>query len=125
MRELKDQGRAPRERPLIGAQISEMLHSKIRFLNFGFARSLVLSPDINSCVSMGFAIDPELQQTVAFLNDPGIPAMQVNETCERCPLTAGQCQVRAAPPSVLRRRERSVARRLALSRLGDRTKKQP
>jgi hypothetical protein len=125
LRELRTQAGADREQPMIGAQISEMMQSKVRFLNFGFARSLVLSPDVNSCVSMGFAIDAEVKQTVRFLEDLKIPVVQINETCERCPLKEGQCKVRAAPPTVLRQRERSVARRLALSRLGERTKKKP
>ncbi len=123
LRELRDPTRPGRDGPLIGAQVSEMMQSKVRFLNFGFARSLVLSPEVNSCVSMGFAVDPDVERTIRFLQDPSIPAIPVNETCERCPLTESQCDVRAAPPSVLRRREQSVARRLALSRLGERTKK--
>jgi hypothetical protein len=44
----------------------------------------------------------------------------INETCERCPLTAEQCPVREAEPTFLRRREVETARKLALNRLQER-----
>ncbi len=41
----------------------------------------------------------------------------IHETCERCPLTAEQCQVRAAEPTLLQIRERTRERKLALDEL--------
>jgi hypothetical protein len=54
------------------------------------------------------------------VDDPAIPMAIINETCERCPLTAEQCPVREAEPTVLRRREVETARKLALNRLQER-----
>jgi len=105
------------EQPAVTAQISEFLKSRDRFFSFGFARPMVLAPGVNSSVAVGFRVDAELQETIGFLKDPAIPAIVINETCERCPLTAEQCTVRAAEPVVLEAEQKKTARRLALDQL--------
>ncbi|MCP4424988.1 MAG: helix-turn-helix domain-containing protein, partial [Chloroflexi bacterium] len=69
------------------AQISEFLESGERFLSFGFARSMVLTPGVTSSVIVGFRVDEKLKQTVGFCGDTAVPTAIINETCERCPLT--------------------------------------
>lgn len=103
--------------PLVGAQISEFLESHERFLNFGFARPLVLSAHVGSSVIVGFRIDSELKQVIRFVEDPAIPLVIINETCERCPLVGDQCTVRAAPPITLYEEKSKVERKKALSQL--------
>lgn len=100
-----------------GAQISEFLDSQDRFFCLGFARRLVLAPDVSSSVVVGFRLDADLHHTIHFLDDPAIPHMLIGETCERCSLTPQQCQVRGAEPLILQAREAERARRLAISLL--------
>ncbi len=106
----------------VGVQISEFLDSHDRFLCMGFGRRMVLSPDVASSVIVGFRVDANLRQTIRFLEDPAIPHTIINETCERCPLTADQCRVRAAPPTILQERQTQTSRKLALAQLSDRTR---
>lgn len=101
----------------IGAQLSEFLESQDKFLSIGFARQLVLSPDIYSSVVVGFRIDAAVSKTIRFLEDPGIPHVIINETCERCPLTLAQCHLRATEPKLIQERERIQAKKLAIDML--------
>jgi hypothetical protein len=109
----------PSESPCIGVQVSEMLDGGLQFLTIGFARRLVLAPALHSCVSIGFEVDAELQRTLAWRDDPAILRVLVNETCERCPLSAAECRERAAEPVVLQARREVMNRRMALDRLAD------
>ncbi len=103
--------------PHVGVQLSDYLDTEDRFLCIGFARPLVLTPDINSSIIVGFRVSPDLKRTIRFVEDPAIPFTIIQETCERCPLTGDQCQVRAAEPTTLQAREREIRRRLALEKL--------
>jgi hypothetical protein len=103
--------------PLVGAQISEFLGSHERFLSFGFARPLVLSADVGSSVIVGFRVDAELKQVIRFVEDPAIPVVIINETCERCPLVGDQCTVRGAEPIILHEEKLKAERKLALGKL--------
>lgn len=105
------------DKPLVGAQISQFFESQDRFLSFGFARPLALSPQVGSSVVVGFQVTGDLGQTIGFIHDPKIPVYIVNETCERCPLTAEQCNVRSAEPTVLQNEQMIAARRRALAEL--------
>lgn len=104
--------------PVIGVQLSEFLESKDRFLCFGFSRPLVLTPKIDSSIIIGFRVDSDLRSIIRFFGDPAIPNTIINETCERCPLTAKQCQVRAAKPTILQAEQEEVSRKLAINQLG-------
>ena len=106
-----------KDRPHVGAQISEFHESRERFLCLGFARPLVLSPEVDSSVIVGFRVDGNLRRDVRFVDDPALPSVIINETCERCPLTAEQCTVRAVPPTVLEAEAKRVQRREALNLL--------
>lgn len=105
------------EQPHVGAQISEFHETQDRFLCLGFARPLVLSPEVDSSVIVGFRVDDNLRRDIRFVNDPALPSVIINETCERCPLTAEQCTVRAVPPTVLEAEAKRVQRREALNLL--------
>jgi hypothetical protein len=119
LRDMDEQGgvAAFRDRPLVGVQMSEFLNTRERFLCLGFARPLVLSPHIASSVIVGFREEPDMGNIIRFLDDPAVPAIVINETCERCPLTAEECKVRAAEPTVLKLEQTKQARRDALQKL--------
>jgi len=102
---------------LVGAQISEFLVSKDRFLSFGFARPLALDPEMGSSAVIGFRLAPNLRQVIRFVEAPSIPVVIINETCERCPLTADQCTVRGAEPSILQAEKQKAEREAALRQL--------
>jgi hypothetical protein len=106
-----------RERPLVGVQMSEFLNTRERFLCMGFARPLVLSPNIASSVIVGFREEPNMGSIIRFLHDPAVPSVVINETCERCPLTAEECKVRAAEPTVLKLEQTKQTRQDALQKL--------
>jgi transcriptional regulator with XRE-family HTH domain len=55
-------------------------------------------------VTVGLLSDDNLRQKVQFLNDPAIIQKRVNETCERCSIL--DCEVRAAEPIEIARRQR-------------------
>ncbi|MFQ5612446.1 MAG: helix-turn-helix domain-containing protein [Anaerolineae bacterium] len=105
------------ETPLIGVQISEFLESHEQFLSLGFARPLVLLPNVGSSVVVGFRLDADLRQTLRFVEDPAIPTVIIHETCERCPLVKEQCKVRAAESIILREEELKARRRKTLDQL--------
>lgn len=103
----------------VGAQISEFLESQDQFLSIGFARELVLTPNVYSSVVVGFRTDAASNKTIRFLADPDIPLTIINETCERCPLTPSQCSLRGADPVIIQQREKERARKLAITMLRD------
>ncbi len=100
--------------PHVGVQLSEFLQPRDRFLCFGFARPLALAPDTLSSAIIGFQVDEQARETIHFLDDDTVPFTIINETCERCPLSAEACDVRAAAPSVFEARERQAARHARL-----------
>jgi hypothetical protein len=105
------------ERPLVGVQMSEFLETGDRFLCIGFARPLILTPHVTSSTVIGFRDEPNLAQVIRFVNDPEIPSAMIGETCERCMLSADQCSVRAAEPTILQEEQVKTKRRAALDRL--------
>jgi transcriptional regulator with XRE-family HTH domain len=92
--------RGTQETPLIAAQRERYLGSGERYFVLTLARPLALTPGTNTSVTLGFRLDSRFRSTVHFWNDPAVPEDEVNETCERCGLDAGECTVRAAPPTV-------------------------
>ena len=119
LKDMSSQSEADRqnETPLVGVQISEFFESRDRFVSFGFARPLALSPGVGSSVVVGFQVSPDLGQTIKFIEDPAIPVTVINETCERCPLSNEQCKVRASAPTILQTEQAKTERNSALSQL--------
>ncbi len=122
LREAPENGELTFDQPYTGIQYSEFVESRDQFLCFGFSRPLVLSPNVNSSVLVGFRVDAELRQVMRFLEDPAIPKAYIHETCERCPLTEDQCHERVAPPTMLIAEQEATTRRLALSRLREKSR---
>jgi len=113
-----DGGRADRQgvdEPVIGAQLSRFVDTDARYLCIAMARHLALNPSATSSVSLGFRVDENFNRTVRFAADPNITRLDIDGACERCRLTAEECQDRAAPPYLLEmeRARREVERQLA------------
>ncbi|WP_420629050.1 helix-turn-helix domain-containing protein [Candidatus Leptofilum sp.] len=119
VRLLREMANAPHvptasDQPHIGVQMSEFVETQDRFLCLGFSRELSLTPGIQSSVIVGFRVEPDMKNTIRFSQDPTIPQVIINETCERCPLTADQCRDRAVEPTILWDEQKQRERKLAL-----------
>ncbi len=94
---LQSEGR--HDEPVVSVQRSHFLNDDAEFFVIAVARPLALKPGTNTVVMLGFLMDRAFKRAVRFWVDPSIPSVDVNLTCERCPLT--DCALRAAVSSVL------------------------
>lgn len=108
---------SPAADPRIRAQRSRFIEDQSEFLILSTARPLALQPATNSCVSLGLRIDDALKSQVRFWDDPSIPRLDVNLTCERCPLSPADCADRVAPPVFYREQQAQKQREEALAQL--------
>ena len=101
----------------IGVQKIRFMGSGSEFLMISLSRPMSLSVARHSAMAIGFRLDPDQPDRICFSGDPAIPFVEVNETCERCPLPDAQCSERAAPPVMHRQLADQQAREEALGRL--------
>lgn len=99
------------------AQRSYFLSEEAEFFVLSTLRASSLSSRTRSSVSLGFLLTPEMRRIVRFWDDPGLPRVEVNLTCERCPLSAAECKERVAPPRQETERRHVTAREQAVDRL--------
>ncbi len=104
--------------PVVRVQRSHFLNDGATFFEIALARPLALTEATNTVVSLGFLADESFKRAVRFWNDPAVPSLDVNLTCERCPLPPDVCHVRAAPPTVLEEKAEQARREAALAKLG-------
>ena len=102
---------------LAGAQRMHFLNADAEFFAITMARPLALTERTNSSITVGFLLNDAFRSTVRYWNDPAIPKILVNETCERCGLGAPECRDRAAPPEIHRVEQRQKVREKALQQL--------
>lgn len=117
LREMEEKEGDSAESPHYGAQMSEFLGSGERFFCLGIGRKLALSPGANSSVVIGFRVNDHLEEVIRFLDDPDIPFVIINETCERCSLSEAQCNLRAASPTIWQQQQAVEQRQAALRAL--------
>ncbi|THH34930.1 helix-turn-helix domain-containing protein [Neolewinella litorea] len=99
----------------IEAQRSRYYGTDDEYLCITLARTDYPRAGQNVSVTLGILINDRVREEIAFVDDPAIPHVVVNTTCEHCPIE--DCQVRAAPPTVVLARERYRAMKEALARL--------
>ena len=99
----------------IEAQRSRYYGTDDEYLCISLARTDYPRPGKNVSVTLGLLITDALRAQLAFVDDPAIPSVVVNTTCERCEIS--DCGVRAVPPTVVQRREDHRAMREALATL--------
>jgi transcriptional regulator with XRE-family HTH domain len=99
----------------IEAQRSTYYGTEDEYLCITLARPDYPTSGKDVSVTLGLLLNDKVRQAVAFADDPAIPRVVVNTTCERCPID--DCAVRAAAPKVIRQRERYRAMRAALGEL--------
>ena len=105
-------------RPVVQVQRSHFLDDGATFFEIALARPLALTEATNTAVSIGFLATESFRRAVRFWKDPAVPTLDVNLTCERCPLPPDVCHVRAAPAVVLDERAQQQRREQALADLG-------
>ncbi|MCB0586473.1 MAG: helix-turn-helix domain-containing protein [Phaeodactylibacter sp.] len=98
---------------IVRAQRSRYIGTEDEYLCLTIARPAYPTPNRNVSVTIGLEMSEELRQKIAFYEDPAIQFREVNNTCERCPMT--DCEERAAPPAVVNKREewKRIQERLA------------
>lgn len=98
----------------LAVQRSRFLLDDEEYLVITLSRSLALTADTYSSVSLGWHLDGAAKARIAFWQDKNIPQNVVHMSCERCPLSAEQCADRVVPASILdeaallRRQEREL-----------------
>ena len=118
LREMERAGKRRGARPVaVAAQRSHFLDDDAEFFVIAMARPLALSDRANSSVSLGFLVDEAFRERVRFWDDPSVPRVEVNLTCERCRLSSKECRERAAPPVLHDRQEKQNRKEEALRRL--------
>lgn len=97
----------------VRAQRSRYIGTEDEYLCLTIARPAYPLPNRNVSVTIGLLMSDEVRRKIAFFEDPAIQFREVNKTCERCALT--ECQERAAPPTVVDKRDewRQIQARLA------------
>jgi len=117
LREMSRPGKRRKPGPVVMAQRSRFLDDAAEFFVIAMARPLVLTDRANSSVCLGLLVDDVLRERVHFWNDPAVPRVDVNLTCERCRLTSSECRDRAAPPALHERQQQQSRKEEALRRL--------
>ncbi|AHC15897.1 hypothetical protein L21SP2_2545 [Salinispira pacifica] len=116
MNQIREEGPGePGELPRAGAQRVRFLDGDREYLLLSVARPLSLEDGKLSVMTLGIQLDGEQRDFFPFALDPSIPDELVHETCERCPLSSGECSLRAAPPGIrhlqdaLQRKEKAIS----------------
>lgn len=97
---------------LAAAQRSTYHGTADSFLVFTIARPAYQGNRSHVSITIGLEINDELKKQVRFWADPNIPDMEVNNTCERCPMT--NCADRITEPHIVhaRNKRRDIQKRL-------------
>ncbi len=102
-------------RILCKAQKSTYIDSQDQYLVVSFAQVTSPTPNTSVSLSMGIYLDEQTRKKIAFLQDPNLPARDVNQTCERC--SVFDCKERIAAPIILQKRHKNEELRKALKKM--------
>ncbi len=91
--------------PKVGIQRSKYYGTKDEYLCFTIVRQAYPRPNQNVSITLGILLDEHSLDKVKFANDPAIPSLIVNKTCERCAIE--DCKERASPATVINKRKRN------------------
>ncbi len=105
------------QHPSALAQRSHFMGQDTDYFVMSMARPLSLSPNTNSCVSIGLRMGKQFKRTVKFWNDDALASRRVHLTCERCPLSPAECRERVVPASIYEQRIEEQQKQEALDRL--------
>lgn len=119
LRDLQAQQKQDGSRPqlLAGVQRAAFLDTGEEYLCIAVAKPGYPTVGRNVSVTLGVLLDDHAKRTIRFWDNPAIPRMTVNVTCERC--TLADCTDRAAPPTAVRKREERKRMQELLTKLTD------
>jgi hypothetical protein len=105
LRDLQKQQNQNVSRPqlLVGVQRAAFLDTGEEYLCIAVAKPGYPTVGRNVSVTLGVLLDDHAKRTIRFWNDTAIPRATVNVTCQRC--TLADCAERAAPPTIVEKRE--------------------
>ncbi len=92
----------------VSAQRSTFVERGKTFFNIAVVRSKSLGENTNTGMTLGFLIDKDFKEKVAFWNDPAVQESEVNETCERCPFE--NCESRVSEPTIFKTLQKQKSR---------------
>jgi predicted transcriptional regulator len=98
-----------------GIQRARFIDTEEEYLCFAVAKPGYPTADRNVSVTLGILLDETARETIRFWNDPGIPRIEVNVTCQRCLLPS--CEQRAAKPVVAQRIQERKAMQEVLKKI--------
>ena len=101
---------------LIQAQISDYEDAGNQYFVISIARSINILENTNVSISLGFEIDKEVSEKIAFINDSKIKNIKVNQTCEKCSIF--NCKERVSAPTILQQRRHIKAMKETINKLG-------
>jgi transcriptional regulator with XRE-family HTH domain len=102
---------------IVRAQRSHYYGTEDEYLILTLARPAYPAPNRNVSVSLGLLINEDVRRQIKWLEDPAIQLRQVNQTCERCPIT--DCAERASPPTIVEKKQTYQAIQERLQILAD------
>lgn len=101
IRLLKQLQATPGTEYLLTAEHVQKVGSSHTYFNISYGHRSRIRKDYYVSFTIGFLLDEKTRSAIQFWNDPGLKTTIVNETCERCPLSAEECHERVAPPAIL------------------------
>ena len=87
---------------IVGAQKSHFYGTKDEYLVITIAKPG--DSQRNVSITLGVLLDEETKQKIKFIDDPYFKNVEVNKTCQRCPIE--DCTQRASSPRVIKQRLR-------------------
>jgi transcriptional regulator with XRE-family HTH domain len=117
LRTLAEQQQGGLSTPIVRAQRSRFLNEDAEFFVISMARPLALTEGAHSSVSIGFRLTDAFRTRVRFWDDPDVPRLDVNLTCERCGLAPEACHDRVAPPTIQQQQQAQQRKEEALQEL--------
>jgi hypothetical protein len=118
LRELvQRQQKGDQRAPIVGVQRDRFLDRDAEYFCISLARPLVLTPTMNTSVTLGFRMDTAFKKIVRFWDDAAIPHAEINETCERGWLPDAACQEPAVPATIYDQEQRLATRTQVLDQL--------
>ena len=102
-------------RMLAGVQRARFHDSQEEYLCLAVAKPGYPTKNRNVSVTLGILLDEQAREVIRFCDDPAIPRVTVNVTCERCALS--DCKQRVAPPTAVQKRDERKKMQETLNRL--------
>ena len=99
----------------VGAQFSQMEEGGDRYFALSMARKRTTDTEVNSCFTLGLAINDKFHEKINFGDDQKIEAKLVGRTCERCPIE--DCKEREVPAVIFAEKEERAQKLMAIDEI--------